>query len=508
MSGQDILPDLEKRQSYYIQRRVLFATALILVGYLATTRFIEASIRLVGGRSPNGWDQQASSLSRPQSAHLIKIVDQRRSNYQPGSALLGVTAIITVTLRKQQQEKTGGVQLLLRFLTKYPFVKEIIIWNDDAMSNGYNLNGEDLLARLNSTDDRAPVPILRVINSPGRMGEISGHMACSLAKFSTCYHTDENIVNLNLDTLYTKYLESDSESEASIVDHASPEEYMAESAYNVWQPDYSLNTGVVSQLSRGSLAAKRLSTRYFQQLTTALRTSEESDLWLRIPRSVSNDIQFSIWSNRRPLKLITPVQSTLIADSPAKISFLDPQFIDHAYERLNKTIQSSDPFLVPSMFPRALSSHHSKPESEIGVASAYDDRSMLITNLNFSRQWPLAIDGELSTCWKDLPALEHGSFVGLNFVRNVQVNQLTFFGKIEPENWKLESLSANNQKWNTEPVIPRIITHQEPPLTKFVYDLSASSTLVKKFRLIIPQGKSSPNGITVCGWMINEDWVV
>jgi hypothetical protein len=114
-----------------------------LVGYLATTRFIEASIRLVGGRSPNGWEQQASSLSRPQSAHLIKLVDQRRSNYQPGSALPGVTAIITVTLQKQQQERTGGgVQVLLRFLTKYPFVKEIIIWNDDVMSSGYNMNGE------------------------------------------------------------------------------------------------------------------------------------------------------------------------------------------------------------------------------------------------------------------------------------------------------------------------------------------------------------------------------
>ncbi|WAQ93198.1 hypothetical protein PtA15_18A256 [Puccinia triticina] len=507
MSGQDIFPDLEKHQSYRTKRRVLFIAALILVGYVATTRILEYLIRLLNGSTPIAWDQQVSSLSRPPPAHLIKTIEQRRSNYQSSSALLGITAIISLALRKERESRAGGLELLLQFLVKYPFVKEIIIWNDDVTSSGLNLNGEDLLSTLKSTDDGAPLPILRVINSPGRMGEMSRHMACSLAKFDTCYHTDENLLNLNLDTLYTKYLESDGESEATIVDHASPEEYVAESAYNLWQPDYSLNAGIVSQLSRGSLAAKRLSTRYFQQLTTALRSPEESDIWLSIPPSVSSDIQFSIWSNRRPLKLITPVQSSLITDSPpTKIAYLDPEFIDNAYGRLNQTIQTSDPFLVPSMFPRALPSHHLKPESEIGLASAYDDRSMLITNLNFSSEWPLAVDGELSTCWKDLSGTEHGSFVGLNFVKNVQLKRLTFFGKVEPENWKLELLSANDQKWISKSVVPKIITHQEPPLTKFVYD--TTSTLVKKVRLIIPQGKSNLNGITVCGWMINEDWVV
>jgi hypothetical protein len=238
---------------------------------------------------------------------------------------------------------------------------------------------------------------------------------------------------------------------------------------------------------------------------------------------------------------------------------------NHAYERLNQTIQASDPFLVPSLFPRALSLHHSKPESEIGVASAYDDRSMLITNLNFSREWPLAVDGELSTCWEHLsgtpvcscnprpsaiyPSLnvlvllaqgtKHGSFVGLNFVKSIHINQLTFFGKIAAEDWGLEVYSAEDRTWVrdpglcvsrfmprtgtlnsnnrsirqvSQPVIPTQITHQEPPVTKFVYDLSAtadSQSLVKKLRLIIPQtSSSSPSGMTVCGWMVNEDWVV
>ncbi|PLW43712.1 hypothetical protein PCASD_08276 [Puccinia coronata f. sp. avenae] len=514
MSTHDIFPDLVKRQSYYFQRRILLAIVLILVGYVAIASLLEALIKSTSGESRIVWDQQgALSLSHTPSAHLIKAIEQRRSNYQPGTTVLGVTAIISLTLRKQPEERTGSLELLLRFLVKYPFVQEIIIWNDDVMASGLNLNGEDLLSKLNSTHHESPLPILRVINSPGGMGEMSGHMACSLAKFETCYHTDESVLNLNLDTLYAKYLESDGESDAAIVDHASPEEYAAESAYDVSQPDHSLNTGLVSHLSRGSLVAKRLSTRYFQQLTTAIHFSEKGDLVTTIPRSVSSDIQFSIWSNRRPLKLITPTRSSLITGSSArKISHLDPEFINHAYERLNQTIQASDPFLVPSLFPRALSLHHSKPESEIGVASAYDDRSMLITNLNFSREWPLAVDGELSTCWEHLSGTKHGSFVGLNFVKSIHINQLTFFGKIAAEDWGLEVYSAEDRTWVSQPVIPTQITHQEPPVTKFVYNLSAtadSQSLVKKLRLIIPQtSSSSPSGMTVCGWMVNEDWVV
>lgn len=48
---------------------------------------------------------------------------------------------------------------------------------------------QDLLSKLNHTNHKFPLPVLRVINSPGSMGEMSGHMACSLAKFDTCYHT-------------------------------------------------------------------------------------------------------------------------------------------------------------------------------------------------------------------------------------------------------------------------------------------------------------------------------
>ncbi|KNZ63150.1 hypothetical protein VP01_1180g1 [Puccinia sorghi] len=510
-SDLDIFPELESFQRHDIRKRILSVTALIFISYWGFTYLLEVLITSVTGDSPIAWNyhQESSSLSHPPSAHLIKTIDLRHSNYQSGVSLLGVTAIITLTLQMQREERIACLELMLRFLVKYPFVKEIIIWNDGAMGSVFNLNGEDLLSKLNHTNHKFPLPVLRVINSPGSMGEMSGHMACSLAKFDTCYHTDENVLNLNLDTLYTKYLESDGESGASIVDHASPEEYVVESAYNVWQPDHSLNAGLVSRLSRGSLAAKRLSTRYFQQLTTAIQFSERGNLRLSAPPSVLGDIQFSIWLNRRPLSLITPVQPAHIAGSVArKISHLDPEFINHAYERLNKTIQNSDPFLVPSLFPRNLPPHDMQPESEIGLASAYDDRSMLITNLAFSREWPLAVDGELSTCWKAPSGMPHMGFVGLNFVKSIQLNRLTLFGKFEGEHWGLEVYLANDKIWTSKSAIPTISTHQEPPVTKFVYDLPPDSSLVKKVRLILSQGNASPAGMTVCGWMVNENWVV
>ncbi|KAI7938885.1 hypothetical protein MJO28_014464 [Puccinia striiformis f. sp. tritici] len=543
MSGQDIIADLEKRQTYHNKRRIPVAIVLIVVGYWMTMRFLEGTMSLISGERSKLSPSSSSWTDTQTTKNLIKIIDQRRSNYLPGTDLLGVTAIINISSPYQAHQSGDRVALLLRFLVKYPFIKEIIIWNDDVISSGFNMNGEELLSRINSTNDnddrRVPMPILRVINSPGGMGEMSGHMACSLAKFDTCYHTDVNMDNLNLDTLYTKYLESNGEEEATLVDHASLEEYLIESEYNIWQPNHSLSTGIVSKLRRGTLAAKKLSTRYFQQLTSSIDesydTKERRDR-VGISRSISiikSDIQFSVWSNRKPLKLISPLSfhhSSLVNDhhtfSGRKPNLLDPQFIKEVNERLNKTIQRSDPFQVSSLFPRALrfsDEEYNNRESEIGVGSAYDDQSMLITNLDFPREWSFAIDGDLSTCWKDLSS-EQGSFIGLNFVKDVSLKQLTIFGQIQPENWRLEIYSTQSKKWIPKPTIPRIIKHQEPPLTKFVYDLQPSSSfsdddddhlLVKKFRLIMgsnlreePEHKASSDGITVCGWMINEDWVI
>ncbi|KAH9443125.1 hypothetical protein Pst134EB_027477 [Puccinia striiformis f. sp. tritici] len=403
MSGQDIIADLEKRQTYHNKRRIPVAIVLIVVGYWMTMRFLEGTMSLISGERSKLSPSSSSWTDTQTTKNLIKIIDQRRSNYLPGTDLLGVTAIINISSPYQAHQSGDRVALLLRFLVKYPFIKEIIIWNDDVISSGFNMNGEELLSIINSTNDnddrRVPMPILRVINSPGGMGEMSGHMACSLAKFDTCYHTDVNMDNLNLDTLYTKYLESNGEEEATLVDHASLEEYLIESEYNIWQPNHSLSTGIVSKLRRGTLAAKKLSTRYFQQLTSSIDesydTKERRDR-VGISRSISiikSDIQFSVWSNRKPLKLISPLSfhhSSLVNDhhtfSGRKPNLLDPQFIKEVNERLNKTIQRSDPFQVSSLFPRALrfsDEEYNNRESEIGVGSAYDDQSMLITNLDF-----------------------------------------------------------------------------------------------------------------------------
>lgn len=341
-------------------------------------------------------------------------------------------------------------------------------------------------------------------------------MACSMAKYDTCYHSDGNRLNLNLDTLYTKYLESNGESEASIVDRVSPEEYSAEASYDVFQPDHSLHSGIVSQLSRGSLAAKSLSTRYFQQLTTTLVSNHDHHPPLKIPPSVTHDIQFSIWSNRRPLKLITPTQAWLnINPTVDPLKHLDSEFIHRTYQKLNETIRSSDPFLVPTLFPRASASAlGSKRDSEIGVASAHDDRSMLITSLDFSLEWLFAVDGELSTCWRDSSPVKPGSFFGLNFVKGTRLNRLIIFGSLEPEDWKLEVYSADQKQWNATLVVPTVSPHQEPPVTKYVFDLSTQPPReVKKVRLLkmkdpIDSFKSDPKGFTVCGWMINEDWIL
>lgn len=521
MSGEDILPELRKRESFCIRRRIVIATTLILIGYLATITILQAFIQLVAGTNQVVWNQSTSLLSNPPATHLVRAVAQRGSSYPLQSSSLAVTAVVPI--QNQRRPKPGGIELLLRFLVQYPFVKEIIIWNDDVIKNGVDLNAEALLSRVNSTVDRRFLPILRVINSPGAMREMSSHMACSLAQFNTCYHADENKLNLNLDTLYTKYLESDGESNASIIQHASPEEYLKESPYNVFQPGHSLDSGVVSELSRGSLAAKHLSTRYFHQLSSAPFSNENSRLQSSIPNHAFNDIQFSVWSNRRPLKLVTSAQSTVLINSKTQeVNHLDAEFIHHTFRRLNQTIQDSDPFLVPALFPRPSTNLDEKSELEIGVASAYDDRSMLITNLDFPREWPLAIDGELSTCWNPslsipIPAMNHEIFVGLNFVQSVQLNKLTIFGNFDTNKWKLETYSAEERKWNSmSRLVPTIIQHHEPPSTKYVYDFltKVSSSKVKKIRLILKPSsspfelKSNQNSFSICGWMMNKDWVI
>ncbi|MBW0486776.1 hypothetical protein O181_026491 [Austropuccinia psidii MF-1] len=511
MSGRDILPELESCLHQRSRRRAILFGLLVLFGYSLTWRGLET----LGLRRPRNQALTHSPLlSRPSLGHLREYVTRSQSSYRHEDALLPMSAVLV--LLNHQARMTENVDLIILFLVKYPFIKEIIIWNDNAIKGtaNVNLSVEDFWSRLNLTKTSTDLlPILRLFNSPGGLNEMSGHMACSLAKFDTCYHIGENILNLNLDTLYTRYVEAEGRSIGSIVSHVLPTQYLAEVSYDVRQPEHHFESGLVSQLSRGTIAPKRFSVRYFQQLSTTLLPSPPADNCRTMPRSVSNDIQFSIWSNRRPIKLIeSPKAQLALSLDPIQDIPLDAEFIQMAYQRLNETLQSSDPFLVPHPFPRPELRSDLFSDTEIGVASALDDRAMLITNLAFSPDWPLAVDSEISTCWKGSINVKEPGFVGLNFVKSVSLQAVSLFGNIDVENWVFETWHSEKNRWIQSESLPTVTSLGTSSTNKYFFTPFGSTIKVKKIRLklrpeIVDQATKS-HEIAICGWEMEKNWLI
>jgi hypothetical protein len=210
-----------------------------------------------------------------------------------------VTAVILSWKRKE------GVKAVVAHLRKYPFIQEILIWNNNpdvvlstndfadrswSSSQWYpNGNGAD-----NRTGPQPPPPSnswpsITIFNSVANLHDFSKYTTCTLAKYDHCYVQDDDWINLSMDSMYAVMVDNP----ASLVTSTLPAMHAQQRSWTFQNPQLGLHTGF-SWLGAGSFIPKKAVFKFMMQLGG-------SNLWKE--RIQLADLFFSLWRNQYPIVL-------------------------------------------------------------------------------------------------------------------------------------------------------------------------------------------------------------
>ncbi|RUS18215.1 hypothetical protein BC937DRAFT_89031 [Endogone sp. FLAS-F59071] len=127
------------------------------------------------------------------SRRSIYTADMFKTEALKTNGLKPVTAIMLSWKRPE------GLKNVIQFLGRYPFIKEILIWNNNKKAR---LNVRDFELNASTT---AHVEI-RVFNSDENLHDLSKYTTCAMARYDYCYFQDDDWLNLYLDSMYTNFL--------------------------------------------------------------------------------------------------------------------------------------------------------------------------------------------------------------------------------------------------------------------------------------------------------------
>ncbi|KAF9991572.1 hypothetical protein BGZ65_000412, partial [Modicella reniformis] len=144
-------------------------------------------------------------LETRSSAYNFEDFTEEALVLEENAHLLPATAILLGWKRLE------GLKLVVRYLARYPYIKEIIIWNNNRENK---LTKQDFEFDLLDNDDATtiprygPLPELQVYNGKENLHDLAKYMACSIAKYQHCYFQDDDWLNTHMDALYTNFLTS------------------------------------------------------------------------------------------------------------------------------------------------------------------------------------------------------------------------------------------------------------------------------------------------------------
>ncbi|SCV71957.1 BQ2448_4651 [Microbotryum intermedium] len=353
-----------------------------------------------------------SSRQRDNLARLVQLIDTRKSAYpprrltemalqHPSNRLVAVTAVVLHWKRKR------GLQLVLKQLSKYPFIREIIVWNNHP---GVSLKASDFFISPSLSSD-LPQPRLRIFNSPSNVHDAGKHFACAMATTEHCYFNDDDWLNVYLDSLYTKYIDTrsgivsgSSSAQSSttgsvavprIVSNTMPIIHL-EHQRIFFATDINLHTGF-TWIGCGSFAPKALSVRFLNQQSAA-------PSMLTRDQTLVSDMFFSLWTNTYPEQMpndLVPIDveggevgwstgvdqwaivyGNVVSESielkaPQTLILHLRSFIQlDAVRKLHDILTVQDTYLVPDPFPTIAS----PPESQLRAPCA-NDKCLFMTSI-------------------------------------------------------------------------------------------------------------------------------
>ncbi|KAF8969783.1 hypothetical protein BGZ46_010599, partial [Entomortierella lignicola] len=180
-------------------------------------------------------------------------------------------------------KRTRGLQLIVQYLARYPFIKQIIIWNN---------NKELKLSKRDFEMDPSfgPLPEIQVYNAVENLHDFAKYMSCSLAKYKHCYFQDDDWLNTHMDSLYTNFLTSPN----LIHTNTLPLIQMEHRRWTFTNEDYNMHAGF-SWLGTGSFLPREKAQRLLEQ---------QGNTTLAKERFKVIDMYFSIWTNQYPYQLV------------------------------------------------------------------------------------------------------------------------------------------------------------------------------------------------------------
>ncbi|KAG0326671.1 hypothetical protein BG004_002922 [Podila humilis] len=332
---------------------------------------------------------------------------------KPGNEhLLPTTAVLLGWKRPE------GLKLIVNYLGRYPYIKQIIVWNN---------NKDTKLSKRDFSFDSSfgPQPELQVYNAAENLHDIAKYMSCSLAKYKHCYLQDDDWLNTHMDALYSNFLTSPN------LLHTNTQP-LIQMEHRRW---------TFTNESTGS---------YIPQEKAQRLLTQRGNSTLPMERSKVIDMYFSIWTNQYPYQLVNYLTeldqkkewSSEEVDnhwSTVFINMLDAA--DRLYSALvgHFEVTDKDYFArtqeLPAVEDRQASIDpfpHPKEVIFKGDIKTIDEQNSRFLELDYptNQFWATfsyvhAVDNDPLTCWNSFKIPQEGDSFGLRFVQPTLVRHLT-----------------------------------------------------------------------------------
>lgn len=304
--------------------------------------------------------------------------------------------IVSAVIVHSPDYDISSTQLVVTMASKYPFIREIIIWNNDIA-----LYIDEHIIELPTIEELGfSPPSLRVINSPSSFAPLSSpihrrlpasrakHLACGLASKAVCLFLSPSLLPIHLDSLYASFL-STAPAFSQIVSIVNAGDYCHLAHLRFENDAVDLHAGLV-QSGISKSANSDLSARDAEMQETMVRRTLSKRFMRQMdtltPKMYGEEaeIYWSLWTNTMPKLLTAPAlpihNNELVPPSQASVTQIQTArdiMTLHAVRSLFSTLSARDPFLSPDPFPIAPS-----PSLDPGRAPCHDDRCIFETNIS------------------------------------------------------------------------------------------------------------------------------
>ncbi|KAF9330782.1 hypothetical protein BG006_006292 [Podila minutissima] len=233
--------------------------------------------------------EQAAKSEAEREATVQKFLQTRKSAFsfsdftEEGLVLPENEHLLPATAILLGWKRLDGLRLIVNYLARYPYIKQIIVWNNNLE---VRLTNDDF-----QFDSQYGTPPELLINNSGEnLHDLAKYMSCSLAKYEHCYFQDDDWLNTHMDSLYSNFLNSPSLIHTSTL----PMINIEHRRWSFTNEDIKMHSGF-SWMGTGSFLPRNKAQRLLEQAASGNLAKD---------RTRVVDMYFSIWTNQYPYQLI------------------------------------------------------------------------------------------------------------------------------------------------------------------------------------------------------------